>query len=88
MDHTGENFPQVRKAAENAWNEMLTLHPPPHTAYGRIDIRLDAPQIPYVIDINPNAYLRENGNLYSCWASLGGNYTRLILNLIKRFHKP
>jgi len=78
-DHSGDSFPQVRKAAAAAWNELLD-HEQGYgkLAYGRVDLRLDDQGRAYVIDLNPNAYLGRDGNFYSCWCSQGGSFKVLI----------
>lgn len=83
-DHSGMSFPAAKEAACRAWEELLQ-----HgfglggggEPYGRVDLRLDARGLPHIIDLNPNAYLGQDGNFYSCWASRGGTFRVLLREL-------
>lgn len=84
-DHPALAFPKVRQVSEAAWNEMTALSLDETLPYGTVDVRLDERGIPHVIDINPNAYLGLDGNIFSCWSSLGGDFKGLVKKLVGPF---
>lgn len=77
-DHTGSELPCVRDLAIAAWAEMQRSQPPGYLSYGTVDIRMNSRGTPFLIDLNPNAYLGRDGNIYSCWSSSGGTFAELV----------
>ena len=59
--------------------------------YGRIDIRLAASGIPYVIDVNPNCDLSPSAGMARAAAAVGMDYSALVKLLVRyalRRRKP
>jgi hypothetical protein len=78
-DLSGQDHPEVKEQACLAWNELLSgRERPGELAYGRVDLKVSLDGEVYVIDVNPNAYLGQDGLLYSCWQAQGGSYEKLI----------
>lgn len=57
------------------------------TDYGRIDIRLDKKEIPYVIDVNPNPCLSPDSGFVRSAAASGLSYRDLIREILINCHK-
>ena len=51
--------------------------------YGRVDIRLAANGVPYVIDVNPNCDLSRHAGMARAAAAVGMDYTALVKLLVR-----
>ena len=51
--------------------------------YGRVDVRLSATGIPYVVDVNPNCDLSQNAGMARAAAAVGIDYAALAKLLVR-----
>jgi D-alanine-D-alanine ligase len=51
--------------------------------YGRVDVRLAANGIPYVIDVNPNCDLSPHAGMARAAAAVGMDYRALVKLLVR-----
>jgi D-alanine-D-alanine ligase len=51
--------------------------------YGRVDVRLSAAGVPYVVDVNPNCDLARNAGLARAAAAVGLDYASLVTLLVR-----
>lgn len=51
--------------------------------YGRVDVRLDAAGVPYVIDVNPNCDLSVDGGFARAARRAGLGYTELVWEVLR-----
>jgi len=51
--------------------------------YGRIDVRLAANGVPYVIDVNPNCDLSRHAGMARAAAAVGMDYSALVKLLVR-----
>jgi D-alanine-D-alanine ligase len=51
--------------------------------YGRVDVRLAANGIPYVIDVNPNCDLSRHAGMARAAAAVGMDYSALVKLLVR-----
>ena len=51
--------------------------------YGRVDVRLAASGIPFVIDVNPNCDLSRHAGMARAAAAVGIDYSSLVKLLIR-----
>jgi D-alanine-D-alanine ligase len=51
--------------------------------YGRVDVRLDARGAPFVIDVNPNCDLSEDGGFALACGRLDLDYARLVREIVR-----
>jgi D-alanine-D-alanine ligase len=51
--------------------------------YGRVDVRLSASGIPYVVDVNPNCDLSQHAGMARAAASVGIDYPALAKLLVR-----
>jgi D-alanine-D-alanine ligase len=68
---------RVRKVAADAFRAVGVRD------YGRVDVRLGANGIPYVVDVNPNCDLSPSAGLARCAAAVGIDYAALVGLLVR-----
>jgi len=68
---------RVRRAAADAFRAVGVRD------YGRVDVRLDASGIPYVVDVNPNCDLSPNAGLARAAAAVGIDFGSLVGLLVR-----
>ncbi len=68
---------KVRRAAQDAFRAVGLRD------YGRVDVRLSASGIPYVIDVNPNCDLSRSAGLARAAAAVGIDYHALVRLLVR-----
>ncbi len=68
---------KVRRVAQDAFR-VVGLRD-----YGRVDVRLSASGVPYVIDVNPNCDLSRNAGLARAAAAVGVEYHALVRLIVR-----
>lgn len=68
---------KVRKAAQDAFRALGLRD------YGRVDVRLSASGVPYVIDVNPNCDLSPSAGLARAAEAVGITYHALVRLLVR-----
>ncbi|HOU91774.1 MAG TPA: D-alanine--D-alanine ligase [Polyangiaceae bacterium] len=67
---------RVRRAATDAWRAVGGRD------YGRVDVRVDAAGVPYVVDINPNCDLSADAGFARAARAVGIDYPALLRLLV------
>ena len=68
---------RVRKVAVEAFRAIGMRD------YGRIDVRLSASGVPYVVDVNPNCDLSQHAGMARAAAAVGIDYAALVKLLVR-----
>ena len=68
---------RVRRAALEAFRAVGVRD------YGRVDVRLSAAGVPYVLDVNPNCDLSANAGMSRAAAAVGIDYVSLVKLLVR-----
>jgi len=68
---------RVRKVAAEAFRAVGVRD------YGRVDVRLSAAGVPYVVDVNPNCDLSASAGMARAAAAVGIEYDALVALLVR-----